>query len=97
MILDLLETRSGVWHSQQQLMDELCERRPGVRYDSVRRSIRVLRSHGGGLAIDRRILGETSTGGLILGGRRSVAVECSTDADSDMLRLRVPIRSMPPD
>lgn len=82
-----METFSGEWFTQQQLIDMLDERRPGLNPDSVLRSIRVLKSHGCGFTADREIVGETSTGGLILGGRRSLVVEWTT---GEMLKLRVP-------
>lgn len=87
MLLDTMETFRGEWFTQQQLIDMLEDRRPGLNPDSVLRSIRVLKSHGKGFMADRDILGETSTGGLILGGRRSLTVEWTT---GETLRLRVP-------
>lgn len=87
LALDLMETFRGEWFTQQELIDELSHRRPGLKADSITRSIRVLKSHGKGLAADREILGEGDDGNLLLGDRRQVLIECCT---GELLRLRVP-------
>ena len=86
LILDMLETFAGRWHTQDELVSMVTDRRPGVNPESVRRSIRMIRVNGGGLAADREILDESTSGCLQLGRRRRITVECSTDCDT---RFRV--------
>lgn len=88
LILDMLETFAGRWHTQDELVSMVSDRRPGVNAESVRRSIRMIRVNGGGLAADREIVCETSGGCLQLGRRRRITVECSTDTDPKMRVVR---------
>lgn len=87
LILDILETYAydpKAWMSPAELVTEVTDRRPGMKPDSIMRSIRVIRSRGGGLAADRETV-ETADGKKTV-RRRWVDVESTTQESVLLLR-----------
>jgi hypothetical protein len=88
LIVDILETWSGDWFTEAQIVSMTTTLRPGIDVGSVERTLRELRTRGFGKAADKTIV-FTSSGGP---RRRCRKVPIETRQGSEAIELRVVCR-----